>query len=500
MRVAIAAFMHESNTFATQRTGLQQFRDAQWDYGADLIATWKVAHHEIGGMLQGCGEAGLDIVPVMAASATPSGMVTAEAYEHIVGGLIEHLDQAQPFEGLLLALHGSMVSEHYPDADGETLRRVRERLGPDFPIIATLDMHANVSAAMAVHATALIAYRTYPHVDQRERGIEAAQLMARLLRGEAHPCVAHRKLPLLIHIVQQYTGSGPLAEVFREVERIAAQPGMLSVSVAPGYIYADVADMGVSVVAVADGDLKLAENQADALAEFVFGMRGELNAALPGVEEAVRLAKDTPGTVCLMDSGDNIGAGSPGDATFILSELLRQGVPNICAVIYDPDAAKACFEAGVGASVALEVGGKTDTKHGTPVAIPGSVVRLHDGVFEEPEPRHGGTRLFDQGPTAVIATEEGHTIVVNSLRVMPTSLHQLLSLGIDPQRHKAIIVKGVTAPRAAYDPIAARVIAVDSPGVSQAGPESFVYHNRPRPLFPLELVQDWQSPTSVPLK
>ena len=492
MRVAIAAFMHESNTFATQKTGLQQFHDAQWDYAGDLIPTWKDAHHEIGGMLQGCGEAGLTLVPVMAASATPSGMVTAEAYEHIVQSLLKHLGQARPFDGLLLALHGSMVAEHYPNADGETLRRVREHLGPEIPIVTTLDMHANISSAMVTHATALVVYRTYPHVDQRARGIETAMLMGRILRGEARPCMAHRKLPLLIHIVQQYTGSGPLADVFREVERIANAPGMLAASVAPGYIYADVADMGVSVLTVANGNAALAESQADVLADFVFNMRGDLNAALPDVAKAVRQTKATTGTVCLMDSGDNIGAGSPGDATFILAELLRQGVPQICTVVYDPEAAKTCFKAGEGSQVALSVGGRTDRQHGDPVFIQGRVIRLHDGVFEESEARHGGTRRFDQGPTAVIGTDDGHTIIVNSLRVMPTSLQQILSLGIDPKQQRAIIVKGVTAPRAAYDPIADHVIAVDSPGVSQAGPESFVYKNRPKPLFPLEEIRDWR--------
>jgi microcystin degradation protein MlrC len=404
---------------------------------------------------------------------------------------LDRLRSAGPLDGLLLALHGAMVSEDYASADSETLRRVRESITPNTPLILSLDMHANIAPPMVALPSATIAYRTYPHVDQRERGIECARLLARTLRGEVRPVQAHCKLPLLIHIVQQYTGAGPMAEILREVERVAAMPGILSASVAPGYIYADVPDMGVSVIVVADGDRTRAETEAKGLAQFIFAKRHDLNAALPDVPAAVRRAAGIEGTVCILDSGDNIGAGSPGDSTIIFQEILRQGVPKACVVLCDPDSAIACAERGVGSAVSLEVGAKTDDKHGKPVAITGRVAHISDGVFAEPEPRHGGMRTYDQGLTAVLETSDGHTVVLNSLRVMPTSLQQLLSLGIVPQQLKVIVVKGVTAPRAAYDPIAAEVIVADSPGVSQAGPESFTYHNRPRSLFPLDEVSDW---------
>jgi microcystin degradation protein MlrC len=155
-------------------------------------------------------------------------------------------------------------------------------------------------------------------------------------------------------------------------------------------------------------------------------------------------------------------------------------------VLFDPEAVKECTRVGEGGHVFLRVGAKTDHEHGAPVAIEGTVLRLHDGHFVEENPRHGGTRDYDQGKTAVIQTIDGHTVVVNSLRVMPTSLEQLLSLGINPRAMGSIIVKGVTAPRAAYDPIATKTICVDTPGVTRAGPEAFQYHKRPHPLYPLD--------------
>jgi len=491
MRIGIAGFLHESNTFSTDLTTYRNFEEGFLHRGPDLIPVWRDAHHELGGFIAGCEECGIEMVPLLAASATPKGPVAATAYDAIIDELTARLRDAAPLDGVLLALHGAMVSEQHPSADSETIRRVRTAIGDATPLIVSLDMHANIATPMAALPDITVAYRTYPHVDQRDRGIECARLMARIVRGEIRPTQAHCKLPLLIHIWRQYTGAGPMAEILRELERTAALPGVLSVSVAPGYIYADVPCMGVSVMVTTNDDRPRAESETKRLASFIFDKRHELNAALPGVEEAVRRAGEIDGTVCLMDSGDNIGAGGPGDSTILFHEILRQGVPRACVVLLDPEAANACAQRGEGKTIRLTVGGKTDTNHGAPVPIEGTILRIHDGVYIEPEPRHGGTRRFDQGLTAVIQTTDGHTIVANSLRVMPTSLQQLLSLGIDPTQHKAITVKGVTAPLAAYAPIASEIIAVDSPGVTQAGPEGFVYKNRPRPLFPLDEGVEW---------
>jgi microcystin degradation protein MlrC len=379
-----------------------------------------------------------------------------------------------------------MVCEDIDDADGETLERLRALVGPDVPIVMSLDMHGNISPRMAAIPDAIVAYRTYPHIDQRQRGVDCARILAGILAGEIMPCQAHVKLPLLIHIVQQFTGDGPMAELYWEVEAIEDEFGMVSVSLLPGYIYADVPFMGVSVLVTANGDAPLAEAVARCFADRVYERRQELNAGLPSVEEAVAEAVATQGTVCLMDSGDNIGGGGPGDSTILFAALRDAGAQRICAVLYDPEAVNSCMQAGEGGHVSLMVGAKTDHEHGQPVVIEGTVIRLHDGHFIEESPRHGGTRDYDQGKTAVVQTIDGHTVVLNSLRVMPTSLEQLLSLGINPGAMGSIIVKGVTAPRAAYDPIAAKTICVDTPGVTRAGPEAFNYHKRPHPLYPLD--------------
>ncbi|MCA9436218.1 MAG: M81 family metallopeptidase [Candidatus Omnitrophica bacterium] len=487
-RIGIVGFMHESNTFASTPTTRKHFEEAHLDFGEDLVPTWKEAHHELGGFLAGCEKESLEAVPILAGWATPTGPLTKECYEEILCEILKGLDQAGPLNGLLLALHGAMVAEGFDSADGETVTRIREHLGEGFPIVMTLDMHGNVSLPMVECPDATIIYRTYPHIDQRERGLEAAALIARMVRGECRPRQAMVKPPLLVHIVQQYSEAGPMKRVMDKVREIASSPGILSASFAPGFIYADVPDMGASAVVVADRDLELAKQRSRELAEFAFSLREELNADLPSPEEAVREAAQIPGPVSLMDCGDNVGGGGPGDSTHLFAEILRQGHSGCCVVLYDPECAKICSEKGVGASVSLEVGGKTDDRHGVPIPINGTVRTISDGKYEETEPRHGGSRYLDQGLTAVVDTEDGHTVALNSLRVMPTSLQQLLSLSIEPKNHRFLIVKGVTAPRGAYEPISNRVIAVDTPGVTQAGPESFTFIKRPAPLYPLDEV------------
>lgn len=495
MRIGIAGFLHESNTFSPEKTELGHFEEAYMHLGADLLPVWRDAHHELGGFIAGCdGEPGVELVPLLAAMATPYGRVTESAYETVMSKLLDALRKAGTLDGLLLALHGAMVTEHLDSADSETVRRVRAAIGDNTPFIVSLDMHANITEAMVAIPDATIAYRTYPHVDQRARGEECATLMAHTVRGEAKPVQAWQKLPLLIHIVQQYTGAGAMKTVMDAVDETAKKPGILSASLAPGYIYADVPHMGVSIVVVADGDAALAEAEARHLAELTFGLREELNAALPDVETAIQQACETPGTVCLMDCGDNIGGGGPGDSTILFEAALTADLSPICVIIYEPEGARVCADAGVGATVSLGVGAKSGGAHGRPVHIDGRVKQLSDGVFTEKEARHGGMEKYDQGLTAVVKTVNGDTVVLNSYRVMPTSLGQLISLGIDPRAHRTIIVKGVTAPRAAYEPIADAVITVDTPGVTQAGPESFGYQHRPRPLYPLDPVDDWQPP------
>ncbi|MEW5979334.1 MAG: M81 family metallopeptidase [Acidobacteriota bacterium] len=487
-RIGIAGFLHESNTFLPVTTTRQHFEHCSLTKGAEVIKRWQGSTHELGGFLEGAGRVGLTPVPIMATFAMPSGTIQGEAFEELLEEMVAGLKEALPLDGLLVALHGATVAENFPDADGEVVRRLREVVGGNVPIIMTLDLHANVSSKMIEHTTATIAYRTNPHLDQKKRGLEAAYLMSRTLNGQVHPVQAVECPPLLINISKQATSQSPAADLYQDAMEVKQWPGILSASVAMGFYYADVEEMGVSFLAVADNDRELAVEAARWMARRAWERRQEFLGELVSAREAVRAAAQRAAApIVLMDVGDNIGGGSAGDSTILFEEVLNQQVRNALVVLYDPVAVSRCAVVGVGRGIEVDVGGKTDSLHGKPLTIRGRVRLIADGIFVETEARHGGWGNYDQGITAVLETADQHTVILTSRRMAPMSLEQLLSLGIRPERKKLLIVKGVIAPRAAYEPIAADIILVDTPGSTSANPANFNYRRRRRPLYPLEM-------------
>lgn len=470
-RIGIAGLLHESNTFLPAPTVYEDFASVSLTRGEALTERWRGSGHELGGMLEG---AGADAVPLYATYAVPGGTIDGASFDRLAGELEEALEAARPLDGLLLALHGATVAANFPDADGEILRRLRARLGPGVPIVATFDLHANVSERMTVNATALAGYRTCPHLDQRERGLEAAALMGRILREGSRPVQALEKPPMLLRISSHHTAEMPARGLYDDLREVMTWPGILTASVAMGFNYADVEELGASFLAVADGDEALARRAARWMADRAWSRRREFAAALPTAEEAVRHAgRAARLPVVLMDIGDNVGGGSPGDSTVLFDEARRQGLPNALVVLCDATAVERCLEAGVRNRVAVR-------------GIEGRVRTISDGLYVETAPRHCGWSNYDQGVTAVVETAEEHTVVFTSRRMAPFSLEQLISLGIHPERKRLLIVKGVVAPRAAYEPVAGEILLVDTPGVTSDNPAHFDYRRRRRPMYPLE--------------
>jgi microcystin degradation protein MlrC len=486
MRIAVAGFLHESNTFNALRTDRAAFAEQGLAFGPDLLAEWRDAHHEMGGFLESAKLLGFDPVPLVMAWATPSGPVVDDVVDEITNRLIDGLKRERP-DGLLLALHGAMVSEDFPDADGEVLSRLRRALGPDFPIVVTFDLHGNISEDLANQCTAAVAYRTNPHVDQRECGRRAAALLVRTLRGEAWPKMAIAKPPVIVNIMVHDTSQEPLQSLMAEARALEGRPGILAVSLLPGFAYADVPQMGPSVLVVADGDADLAVRAAEALSDKVWQMRERLVKTLPDAATAVSQALKAERTpVVLVDTGDNVGGGSAGDGTVVLAEMLKQGATDGVVCLYAPEEARQCATAGIGSEVQLSVGGKVDKRHGEPVSMSGRVRVLHDGTYLEPEVRHGGKRLNHMGLTALIELSGRNLLVLNSLRHPPFSLGQLTCLGIQPAQQRMLVVKAAIAYKAAYSPVAGTIIEVDTPGLTAVNPERFAYRRIRRPMYPLD--------------
>jgi microcystin degradation protein MlrC len=400
--------------------------------------------------------------------------------------LLDEIESAGKVDAVLLALHGAMVADGESDADGTILERVRDLIGPDRILVASLDLHGNVSPRMAAATDALVAYRTYPHVDQRSRGLHAARLASRAAAGEIHPTQAIARPPLLIHLLAQETEREPMKGLMREMALLDRHPKVLDASLLSGFPYADVAACGPTCVVVTDDDAEFAESLARELGDRLWDSRRQLTASPLAPADAVREAlAESRRPVVLVDLGDNIGGGSAADSTVLVQELIRAGAEGFIVVLHDPEAVRLCNRAGVGSSVEIEAGGKSD-QHAPPLRVVGRVRSIHDGAYIEYRPRHGGIRLNDQGLTAVVEIPGGSFVVLNSLRHPPFSLGQLTSLGLDPSAASILVVKAAVAYKAAYAPIAGRIIEADTPGLTAANPARFAYERIRRPILPLD--------------
>ncbi|MCA9062892.1 MAG: M81 family metallopeptidase [Planctomycetaceae bacterium] len=497
MRIGIIAWLHESNTFSSQPTTVESFRQNLLLTGEPVRQTLENAHHEVGGFFEGLTRQKAEAVPIFAARALPSGTIVAADFDELLEMLLTAVKNAGPLDGFLVAPHGATVAENHPDADGFWLQKLRHLVGSEIPIVGTIDAHANLSEHMVSACNAIVAYRTNPHLDQRQRGLEAADLIVRTVRGEVHPVMSAVMPPLAISIERQCTSEPHLTPLYDFADEQLRRKGVLSNSIVLGFPYADVAEMGSAVITVTDGDRELATQCSQQLADRMWAMRDELTGPMIGVEEALDQALQKQAPVCLLDMGDNVGGGSSADGTELLAAIHRRRTGPAFMCLFDSDAVEQCAAGGIGARLQLSVGGHSDQLHGAPVEMEVRVVSLHDGRFSESQPRHGGITEFDQGRTAVCETSAGLTIMLTSRRMVPFSLQQLISCGLNPAAFRILVAKGVNAPIAAYRDVCPHMIRVNTIGSTCADMTQLSYQHRRRPLFPIEQNHPWNRPSAA---
>lgn len=516
MRFAILGISHETNTFSRVPATYEEFEKRVMARGDEIIKLFAESDYTIAGYLQAAEELGFETVPLMYARTGPIGTITKGAYDRISTEMLVMLRDRGPWDGVLIANHGAAVSEEFPDMDAEFTRAVREIVGPGIPVGITFDMHANISKETVANTTACVVWRTCPHLDTKIRGRKCAELIYRTAMGEINPVQYIEMPPLLVNIVKQFTGEEPMKGLVDDCVEANEREGILDTSIAEGYPYADVEEMGMSWIAISDGDPANAEETAKWMAARAWEKRAELNMPVPSIEEALRMAEEryvgpkpegaenfvpddgsalaAPepsehshlGPIVLMDVGDNIGGGSSADSTHILKVAKKMGVQRYLQSLYDPEAVKTCVAAGIGAEIQIDVGGKTDDMHGEPVRVIGTVVSIHGGQYEETRPTHGGGRFYDDGERVRFDTADGMTILLTSVRSGNTAREQMYSMGIRPEDYRVVVAKGVSSPRPAYQPIAAEIILANSPGVTTADLGTFTYKRRRVPLYPFE--------------
>ena len=480
MRIAIGGFLHESHSFAPVPTRYADFmrpaRQPGLVRGAALLGALRGGSTAASGAIAAIEAGGDTAVPLIWCHATPAGPIEAEAFERIAALLCAALADAGELDGIVLDLHGAGLAVGAPDAEGEVLRRVRAIVG-GVPVAATLDPHANVTALMVVAADVLVPYRTYPHVDMVACGERAVALLRqRIARGRPFK-KAFRQLDYWIPLTSQCTLEGPMVPVMARRDALARGLGVAELAWCFGFPYADFTDCGASIAAFADS-----QGAADAAAGALFDDLATLETSFAGgvlsASEAVRLALAEPdGPVVIADTQDNPGGGGHGDTTGLLAELIRQGAAGaVMCSINDADSAAACHAAGEGATVRLQLGGRS---WNDPLDVSATVLAVREGRFALTGPMGAGSTA-DIGPCALISIEPGIRVLIASRKIQALDQAILRHVGLEPSALPIIALKSSVHFRADFGPVAKRIVVAAAPGPVTADPSSLPFrHVRP---------------------
>ncbi|MGB8397841.1 M81 family metallopeptidase, partial [Bradyrhizobium sp.] len=472
-RIAIGGFLHETNTFAPTKATYDDFvHGGGWPamaHGADVPKVMRDINIGMAGFVVAAEAEGWELVPTIWCAASPSAHVTKDAYERVAKVMVDGIRAAGSIDAVYLDLHGAMVTEHLDDGEGEILARVRQVVGRDLPLVVSLDLHANVTPEMVEHADALIAYRTYPHVDMADTGHVAARHLALILETKARFAKAFRQLPFLIPISWQCTRDQPAKGIYQQLVALESE-AVPTLSFAPGFPAADFADCGPSVFAYgrtqADADAA-AERIAALIESHEDDFDGRIYSPDEGVRHAIELAKTTDKPIIIADTQDNPGAGGNSDTTGMLRALVRNNATRAAlGVICDPQSAKAAHAAGVGASVMLALGGKSGIPGDAPYNETFVVERLSDGKFVAPGPYFGG-RDMDMGPSACLRIGDVR-VVVSSHKAQLADQSMYRYVGIEPTEQKILVNKSSVHFRADFEPIAEKLMICAAPGAMPA--------------------------------
>ncbi|MCY7305134.1 MAG: M81 family metallopeptidase [Rhodoferax sp.] len=490
-RVLSAELAHETNTFSKIPTTFAHFESQECFLdAATAIAERGKSNTELAGFLDAARAHGWDMQHALSANAQPAGRVTRDAFERLTAPIVAAAAQrVGQLDGILLALHGAMVTEDHDDGEGELLSRLRAVVGSTIPIAITLDLHANVTEAMCRHASIIVSYRTYPHVDMRDTGRRAADILQRAMAGEIEPVTVRAHLPMLDEVNGGRTDVGDMLPRLARARAYEEQADVFAVSINAGFARADIGEIGPTVLVTAQGDLEHHQAFAQELADSIWSGRHTLVNRFLSVEEAATrcAAHDgKAGPLVVADYADNPGGGGYGDATALLKGLLDVGVRRACfGPMVDPQTVQALQHTPIGAVVSVLLGGKTDARlGGAPLALTGSLELKSDGRYFADGPMTGGQHRT-WGPTVVLRVQDIDILVV-SLPAQILDLAQFTSFGIDPASRTVVALKSMQHFRAAFEPIAAEVIVCDSGALCTPDLAALPYQNLPRPIFPLD--------------
>ena len=489
--ILTGAFNHETNTFSKNPSGIAEFEAYYAIFGEQILTKFRNVNHEQSGFIDCADQFGWELVPSVVATANPGGTVTKQAFERY-GGAILKLAGSRRWDGIALSLHGAMVAEGVFDAEGDLLEELRAIVGSEVPIAITLDLHANVSEKMCRHANIIVSYKTYPHVDMRDAAVHAGQALEFVMENKLTIKTIIRQPPQIEGLDGGRTDVEPMTNLIPRLKEMESEDGIFAVSLNAGFALADVPFVGPSVTVSYDEKTeRRAIEIVNELEEAIWQSRDRVNNEYLTPQQAAQLAKhfnEQSKPLVIADYSDNPGAGSYGDATNLLKALLEAGVTEACfGAVCDPEAAQILCQVKVGEKITLNLGGKNDSDlGGGPLRLTGEILGIYDGNYLSEGPMYAGlTKSF--GPTAVFRVE-GVDILVTTHNLQILDRMQFASFGIHPEKLKVVALKSMQHFRAAYEPLAAKVIVCDSGALARPRRSTLPFRNVRRPVYPLDVI------------
>ncbi len=477
-RILIAEMKQETSTFNPAPTTYDNF---QVHRGSAVIETFRGTDTELAGAFDIFDErGGVELVPTMSAASVSGGRIAAADLDRLLSELTDSVRQNRNVDAAYICLHGAMAGETIDDPEGTAMTAIREILA-DIPIVVSLDLHAVITDELVAAADILVPFHTYPHVDQYQTGQRAARNLLRLLAGDITPATARVKIPMLVRGDELITATGRFGGAIRMCQEIEASEDGLAAGVIIGNAFTDVPALQSNVLVTTNNDLDTARSSAERIARFMWQNRELFQAKLTSLETSIRLANETEGLTVFSDAADATASGASGDSNAILKGLVSESFSGRALVpIVDAPAAEQAFQAGVGATVDVALGGTRDTARFSPMQVSATVKSLHDGKFAY----ENGT-ADTAGPTAVLVVG-AIDILVTSRPIYVVGRRVFQSHGLEPADYDIVVVKSPNGFRTYYESIAARIVPVDVPGSTSANLKSLPFENCVRPIFPLD--------------
>ncbi len=489
MRIAVGQISQESHSFAPASISIQNFKDYVFLEGDEIPQRLENTNTTIAGFMDVMQRENFDPVYTLVAKAVSSGPLKREALDFLIGNLLEKLEKVGRVDGIYLALHGAMLVGETGDASGQILQVVRDKVGKNIPIVASLDLHARLTPLMVECTDALVAWHTFPHVDFKETGGKATGILTQIIKGEVIPEMAFCKIPMIVSAENAYTDREPAIRLIQKIKEIETQPKVVSASFFHVQPWLDVPNVGCATLVVTNNDKKLAKEKAKEFADIFWSIRYDLEPKLTPLKEAIQKAMDSKeGPIILLDSADGTSSGSAGDSVAALEAFLDMKVDKPAyTTVVDPEVVDIAIKAGVGKTISVSIGGKIDKRFSYPIKITAKVKTVSDGVFKYQGPAFHGVEVC-MGQTVVLVTGKIY-IVVMELPVIAWDPSLYRSVGLEPKDARIVVVK---SPVSFYGDIAKELIFVDTPGPSTAHLTNLPYKNITRPLYPFDDIKDYK--------